>query len=165
MHSTISVLDSLQNRVLKVSNPMIPVDPILDQWVEEGREVTEFQFRDLVRLLWQFRRLTHSRQVMEWTRRNYDLCPGFSSDLILKGYALQGADRYFRCIPDVKFGFNTYAKLLRSYVEHERVEEAEAVMKEIKEFHARDITECYDLMLKLYVQMGKYEKLHRLVRN
>ncbi|XP_014491744.1 uncharacterized protein LOC106754256 [Vigna radiata var. radiata] len=62
MHSTTSVLDSLQNRVLKVSDPMIPVGPILDQWVKEGREVTEFQFRDLVRRLHQFCRCTHSRQ-------------------------------------------------------------------------------------------------------
>ncbi|XP_014491705.1 pentatricopeptide repeat-containing protein At2g20710, mitochondrial [Vigna radiata var. radiata] len=169
MHSTTSVLESLQNRVLKVWDPMSPVVPVLDQWVEEGREVTEFQFRDLVRCLSQFRRFTQALQVMEWmcNERNHDLSPGgiaIQIGLISKVHGLEQADRYFRSIPDAKIGFKTYAALLRCYVEHKSLEKAEAVMKKIKEFHDLNITECYNLMLKLYGQMGKYEKLDRLVR-
>jgi len=106
---------------------------------------------------------------MEWmcNERNYDLSPGgiaIQIDLISKVHGLEQADRYFRSIPDAKIGFKIYAALLRCYVEHKSLEEAEAVMKKIKKFPPLDITECYNLMLKLYGQMGKYEKLDRLVR-
>ncbi|ESW21850.1 hypothetical protein PHAVU_005G104300 [Phaseolus vulgaris] len=168
MYTTESVLASLENRVMKVGDPVSPVSSILNQWVEEGREVTYFQLHGLVHRLSQSRRFSHALEVMEWmsNERNYDLSPGGIAkqiNLISKVQGLEQAERYFRSIPDAKIGFKIYAALLRCYVKHKSLEEAEVVMKKIKKFHPLDITECYNLMLKLYAQMGKYDKLDRLM--
>ena len=64
MYSTESVVASLENRVFKVGDPVIPVSPILKQWVEEGREVTKLQLENLVYRLTQSRRFTHALQVI-----------------------------------------------------------------------------------------------------
>ncbi|TKY48858.1 Pentatricopeptide repeat-containing protein mitochondrial [Spatholobus suberectus] len=162
-------VESLENRVLKIGDPVSPVGPILNQWVEEGRELNQPQLQDLIFRLSQSRRFTHALQVSEWmsNERNYDLSPGCIAkqiNLISKVHGLEQAERYFRGIPDAKIGFKIYAALLRCYVEHKCLEEAESVMKKIKEFHPVHITSCCNMMLKLYAQMGKYEKLDRLMQ-
>ncbi|KAK7401962.1 hypothetical protein VNO78_13868 [Psophocarpus tetragonolobus] len=158
------VVESIENRVVKVGDP-VSVVPILKQWVEEGREVDQ----DLAHRLSQSRRYTHALQVLEWmsNERNYDLYPGGIAkqiNLISKVHGLEQAEKYFRSIPDAKIEFKIYAALLRCYMEHKSLEEAEAVMKKIKEFHPVNITPCCNMMLKLYAHMGKYEKMDRLMQ-
>ncbi|XP_014620539.1 pentatricopeptide repeat-containing protein At2g20710, mitochondrial isoform X2 [Glycine max] len=169
MYSTESVVASLENRVFKVGDPVIPVSPILKQWVEEGREVTKLQLENLVYRLTQSRRFTHALQVLEWmsNERNYELSPGNIAkqiNLISKVRGLEQAEKYFRGIPDAKIEFKIYAALLRCYAEHKSVEEAEAVLKKIKELHPVNITACCNMMLELYAKKGKYEKLDRLMQ-
>jgi len=106
---------------------------------------------------------------MEWisNERNHDLPPGGIAKqitLISKVQGLEQAERYFRGIPDVKIGFKILAALLRCYVEHKSLEEAEAVMKKIEKLNPGHRTECYNMMLKLYAEVGKYDKLDRLMR-
>jgi len=71
MYTTESVLASLEDRVLKVGDPVSPMGPILNQWVEEGREVTYFQLRGLVHRLSQSRRFTHALQVISPSTFSY----------------------------------------------------------------------------------------------
>lgn len=162
-------VETLESRVLKYGNPSSAVRPILNQWVEEGGELTQPQLHNLVFLLSQSLRFSHALEVSEWMskERNYDLSPGGIAkhiNLISKVRGLEQAKRYFRGIPDAKIGFKIYAALLGCYVEHKSLEEAEAVMKKIKELPSDYITTCYNMMLKLYAQMGKYEKLDRLIQ-
>ncbi|RDX65728.1 Pentatricopeptide repeat-containing protein, mitochondrial, partial [Mucuna pruriens] len=168
MYTTESVA-SLEDRVLKIGDPVSPMGPILKQWVEEGREISQPQLQHIVSRLSQSRRFTHALQVSEWmsNERNYDLSPGGIAkqiNLISKVRGLEQAERFFRGIPDAKIGFKIYAALLRCYTEHKSLEEAESVMKKIKEFHPVHIATCCNMMLKLYAQMGKYEKLDRLMQ-
>ncbi|CAJ1947346.1 unnamed protein product, partial [Sphenostylis stenocarpa] len=107
---------------------------------------------------------------MEWmsNERNYNLSPeGIAKqiNLISRVHGLEQAERYFRGLPDAKVKFKIYAALLRCYVQHNKsLEKAETVMKKIKESHFANITMCYNMVLNLYAQMGKYEKLDRLMR-
>lgn len=98
---------------------------------------------------------------------NYDLSPGDIAkrlNLICKVHGVEQAERFFRGIPDAKIGFKIYSALLSCYAEHESLEEAEAIMKKIKKLHPMHLTVCYNMMLKLYAQVGKYEKLDRLMQ-
>lgn len=98
--------------------------------------------------------------------RNYDLSPGDIAkrlNLISKIHGLEQAERFFRGVPDAKMGFYVYAALLSCYAEHKSLEKAEAIMKKIKECRLVDITACYNMMLKLYARVGKYEKLDSLL--
>ncbi|CAJ1881573.1 unnamed protein product [Sphenostylis stenocarpa] len=95
---------------------------------------------------------------MEWmsNERNYNLSPeGIAKqiNLISRVHGLEQAERYFRGLPDAKVEFKIYAALLTCYVQHNKsLEKAETIMKKIKESHPANIN------------MGKYEKLDRLMR-
>ncbi|KAJ1434554.1 Tetratricopeptide-like helical domain superfamily [Sesbania bispinosa] len=100
-------------------------------------------------------------------KRNYDLTPGDIAkrlNLISRVHGLEQAERFFRGIPDAKIEFKIYAALLSCYADHKSLEEAEAIMKKIKDLRPRHITTCYNIMLKLYARMGKYEKLDRMMQ-
>lgn len=161
----------LKNRILMTGDPKISMVPILNQWVEEehGRDFTQSQLQSLIRRLSRHRRFTHALQVSEWmsNERNYDLSPGDIArrlNLISKIHGLEQAERFFSGVPDAKMGFKVYAAVLSCYAEHKSLEKAEAIMKKIKECRPVHITVCYNMMLKLYAQVGKYEKLDSLLQ-
>ncbi|KAK7290904.1 hypothetical protein RIF29_05677 [Crotalaria pallida] len=160
----------LENRILKSGDPRTSMIPILNQWVEEeSRYITHSELQNLIMRLSQFRRFTHALQVSEWmsNESRYDLLPGDIAkrlNLISKVHGLEQAKRFFSGIPDAKIGFKVYAALLSCFAEHKSLEEAEAIMKKIKECKPVHITACYNMMLKLYAQVGKYEKLDTLMQ-
>ncbi|XP_057455494.1 pentatricopeptide repeat-containing protein At2g20710, mitochondrial-like [Lotus japonicus] len=160
---------ALETRVLKSGDPRTPMAPILNQWVEGGGDITQIQLQRLITRLAYFRRFTHALQVSEWmsNERNYDLSSGLIAKrihLISKVHGLKKAEDFFQGIPDDKRGFKIYASLLSCYAEHKSLEEAEAIMKKIKELRPMHLTVCYNILLKLYAQKGKYEKLDRLMQ-
>ncbi|XP_027342724.1 pentatricopeptide repeat-containing protein At2g20710, mitochondrial-like isoform X2 [Abrus precatorius] len=105
----------------------------------------------------------------EWmsNERNYEMTPGDIAkriSLISKVRGLEQAESFVKGVPVAKIGFKVYAALLKCYADHKSLEEAEAVMKIVKELHPMHLVGCYNLMLKLYAQMGKYDKLDRLMQ-
>ncbi|XP_061357668.1 pentatricopeptide repeat-containing protein At2g20710, mitochondrial-like [Gastrolobium bilobum] len=172
LYSTEAVVSSppaLEKRILESGNPKISMVPILNQWVEEGKDVTQPQLQRIITQLSNFRRFTHALQVSEWmsNERNYNLTPGDIAkrlNLISKVHGLEQAESFFRGIPDTEIGFKVYAALLSCYAEHKSLEEAEAIMEKIKKLDLLHLTTCYNMMLKLYAQIGKYEKLDRLMQ-
>lgn len=96
-----------------------------------------------------------------------DLSPGDIAkrlNLISKVHGLEQAEIFFKGIPETKLGFKIYASLLGCYAEHKSLEEAEVIMKKIKKLNPVHMTVCYNMMLKLYAQTGKYEKMDRLMQ-
>ncbi|XP_019429637.1 PREDICTED: pentatricopeptide repeat-containing protein At2g20710, mitochondrial-like isoform X1 [Lupinus angustifolius] len=169
--SSFSFPSVLENRILMSGDPRTSMVPILNKWVEEekGRDITQSELQHLIRRLSHFRRFNHALQVSEWmtNERRYDLSPGDIAkqlNLISKVHGLEQAKKFFRGIPDAKIGFKVYSALLSCYAEHKSLDEAEAIMKKAKEYHPVHVTVCYNMMLKLYAQVGKYEKLDRLMQ-
>ncbi|KHN36632.1 Pentatricopeptide repeat-containing protein, mitochondrial [Glycine soja] len=167
MYSTESVVASLENGVFKNGDPLSSVSPILNQWVEEGREVTKLQLEDLAYRLTQSRRFTHALQVLEWmsNERNYELSPGSIAkqiNLISKVHGLEQAERYFRGIPDDKIEFKIYAALLRCYAEHNLWRKRRLLMQEMKE---KDICNAstYTIRLNAYVVVTDIKGMEKLL--
>ncbi|KAK7324718.1 hypothetical protein VNO77_28514 [Canavalia gladiata] len=168
MYSTEAVA-SVENRVLGTRNPRTSIAPILKQWIEEGADVTQPQLQSLVTRLCLSRRFTHALQVLEWMsdEMNYDLSPvdiAKRIELISRVHGLEQTETFLRSIPDAKIGFKIYAALLRCYTQHKSLDKAEAVMDQIRRLGSVHLTVFYNMMLKLYVQMGKYEKLDTLMQ-
>ncbi|WJX69256.1 hypothetical protein P8452_53528 [Trifolium repens] len=158
---------ALENRIFKNGDPRTSITPILNQWVEQGREVTQPVLHRIITRLANYRRFSHALQVSEWMSNNSknDLSPGDIAkrlNLISKVHGLEQAEKFFKGIPEPKIGFKIYAALLNCYAEHKSLEEAEDTMEKIKKLRPVHVTVCYNMMLKLYAQKGKHEKLDRL---
>jgi hypothetical protein len=54
---------ALENRILKNGDPKTSITPILNQWVEQGREVTQPVLHRIVTRLANYRRFSHALQV------------------------------------------------------------------------------------------------------
>ncbi|MED6154969.1 hypothetical protein PIB30_001111 [Stylosanthes scabra] len=97
----------------------------------------------------------------------YNLTPGDIAkhlNLISRVHGLERTESFLRGIPAELIGFKINAALLKCYADHKSLEKAEAIMKKIKEIHPVGSPVCYNMMLKLYAQLGKYDKLDNLMR-
>ncbi|XP_057455675.1 pentatricopeptide repeat-containing protein At2g20710, mitochondrial-like [Lotus japonicus] len=164
--------DSLFLRISRSGDPKTPMTPLLNQWVEQGRLVTQAELRFFIKQLRSYRRFSHALQISEWmsNERNLHLYSGdiaIRLDLISKVRSLEEAEKYFNSIPDTSRDFKVYGALLNGYAQHNAVEKAEAIMQKMKEDPSMQATGAvlsYNVMMKLYARTGQYEKLHDLMR-
>ncbi|KAL1345866.1 hypothetical protein HN51_019543 [Arachis hypogaea] len=150
-------------------DPTIPLTPVLNQWLQHGGSLTHKQIQHLISTLSYSRRYTHALQISEWMSESskYNLTPGDVAkhlNLISKVRGLEQTESFYRGIPDALIGFKVNAALLKCYAEHKSLEKAEAIMKKIKKVCPVNSPTCYNMMLKLYAQLGKYDKLDSLMR-
>lgn len=101
---------------------------------------------------------------------NHELSPAdiaIQLDLKSKVHRLEEAERYFSSIPETCRDFKVYCALLNCYSQHRSLEKAEGIMQKIRHYgssNAIDLTMSYNVMLKLYARLGKYEELDRLIQ-
>ncbi|KAJ1389746.1 Tetratricopeptide-like helical domain superfamily [Sesbania bispinosa] len=171
-YSSSTPSDSLFLRISRAGDPNFPVTRLLDQWVEEGRDIKHSELQFFVKQLRVYRRFNHALQVSEWmsNERNLHFVSGdiaIRLDLIAKVRGLDQAEKYFSSISDTSRDIKVYGALLNCYAQHNSVEKAEAIMQKIKEYaskHAIDLVVSYNVLLKLYARIGQYEKLDALMQ-
>ncbi|KAK7257443.1 hypothetical protein RIF29_31432 [Crotalaria pallida] len=162
--------DSLFLRISRAGDPNIPVTSVLNQWIQEGRDVVHSDLKFFIKQLRSYRRFSHALQVSEWmsNERNLHLYSGdiaIRLDLIAKVRGLDQAEKYFDSISDASRDFKVYSALLNCYAQHNSVEKAEAIMEKIKEEASKQVTDLvvsYNVMLKLYARVGDQEKFDSL---
>ncbi|KAJ1389744.1 Tetratricopeptide-like helical domain superfamily [Sesbania bispinosa] len=170
--SSLTQSESLFFRISRARDPNVTMTRLLDQWVEEGRDIKHSELQFLVKQLRTYRRFNHALQVSEWmsNQRNLHLFSGdiaIRLDLIAKVRGLDQAEKYFNSIWNTSKNFKVYCALLNCYAQHNSVEKAEAIMHEIKEYAPMQVTDLvlsYNVMLNLYVRISKYDKLDALVQ-
>ncbi|BBG99497.1 Tetratricopeptide repeat-like superfamily protein [Prunus dulcis] len=161
--------ETLYHRISRAGNPRVSIVPVLDQWVEEGRDVNKSELQSFVKMLRKYRRYSHALQISEWMSdaRNYDLSHGdiaIRLDLISKVCGLEQAEMYFNSLPDPLRNFKVYGALLFCSVEHKSLEKAENLFEKMKELGYVKGPLPYNVMLTLYSQLGQHEKLDILVK-
>ncbi|RZB83524.1 Pentatricopeptide repeat-containing protein, mitochondrial [Glycine soja] len=115
MYSTESVVASLENGVFKNGDPLSSVSPILNQWVEEGREVTKLQLEDLAYRLTQSRRFTHALQDLHPV--NITPCCNMMLELYAKKGKYEKLDRLMQEMKEKDIcNASTYTIRLNAYV-------------------------------------------------
>ncbi|KAH7533328.1 pentatricopeptide repeat-containing protein At2g20710, mitochondrial [Ziziphus jujuba] len=162
-------VDSLYDRISRIGNPRVSIVPVLNQWVEQGRDVKQAQLQKIIRQLRKYRRFTHALQISEWIsiERNHGLSSGDTAvhlDLISKVHGLEQAEKYFDSIPDSLRGYQIHGALLNCYAEKQSFDKAEVIFKEMRELGFLKNSLSYNVMLSLYSQMSKHEKLASLVQ-
>ncbi|XP_031283615.1 pentatricopeptide repeat-containing protein At2g20710, mitochondrial-like [Pistacia vera] len=157
-------MNALFHRDLAVRDPTVSIVPMLDQWVQEGRNVDQLQLRDFIKRLRSFKRYVHALQMSMWMtdKRYLVLNAGDMAtrlDLIHKVKGIEQAENYFNNIPIQLRGPEVYASLLNCYVNEKSLERAEATMQKMRDLGLAKYPLVYNTFLKLYYQNEKYEKL------
>ncbi|KAF3444142.1 hypothetical protein FNV43_RR13832 [Rhamnella rubrinervis] len=164
-----TTVDYLYSRISRSGNPRVSIVPVLNQWVEEGRDLKQAKLQKIIRQLRKYHRFRHALQISEWMsdERNHGLSSGDIAvrlDLISKVHGLEQAKKYFDSIPDSLTGYQTYGALLNCYAEKKYFEEAEAIFQKMRELDFVKGPLSYNVMLKLYSQVGKHEKFDILMQ-
>ncbi|KAH6789587.1 hypothetical protein C2S51_004593 [Perilla frutescens var. frutescens] len=108
-------------------------------------------------------------QIAEWmcrSRNRFAITPGLVAvqlDLLLKVHGLEQAEKYFNGLEDSLVDFPVYVALMNCYAEAKYLVKAEATMNCIKKLGCWT-TLPYNIMLRLYSQERKHEKLNALVQ-
>ncbi|KAK0590291.1 hypothetical protein LWI29_025038 [Acer saccharum] len=161
--------DTIYRRISKAGYPTNSMAAILDQWLEQGRDLKQSDLQGLVKMLRRYNRYGHALQVSEWMsdQRNHQVSPrdiAIRLDLISRVHGLEQMEKYFNGIPDDLRGLQVYGALLNCYAYHKYLEKAEALMLKMREFGFLKTTLSYNVMLKLYFQLSKIEKLEMLLQ-
>ncbi|CAK7349799.1 unnamed protein product [Dovyalis caffra] len=166
---TTTISHSLNHRITMVKDPMVPIIPVIEKWVQEGNVVENRELKHFIRKLRKNHRFSHALQISLWMsdKSGHNLSPGDVAvrlDLISKVHGLEQALTYFNSIPESLRGLEVYGALLNCYAHYKRLEEAEATMQKMRGMGFVRNALSYNVMLNLYYQMGKYEKLEVLMQ-
>ncbi|KAE9457639.1 hypothetical protein C3L33_10459, partial [Rhododendron williamsianum] len=143
--------DSLFNRISVAGDPRVSMLPILDQWVERGRNVDLYEIKALIKHLREYKRFNHALQV---STTNLLLLRVYSSvGFGLKVHGLEQAEKYFSNIPGPLKTFKVYGALLNCYASNKSLDKAESIMQKMREFGVKGIS-CYPSTL--YVRLNAY---------
>ncbi|XP_065874071.1 pentatricopeptide repeat-containing protein At2g20710, mitochondrial-like [Euphorbia lathyris] len=169
--SSLAPVDSLplMRRISRAVNPSVSVVPILQQWVDEGKNVNLFDLQNTMRLLRKNRRYKHALQISDWMIENnrYELSAGGAAirlDLISRVHGLEEAEKHFNSISASLSDHRIYDSLLSCYVNAKQVEKAEAMMQKMKDMGFIRHQYAYNEMLNLYSQLGEHDKFEALVK-
>uniref|UniRef100_A0A5B7CCI5 Pentatricopeptide repeat-containing protein n=1 Tax=Davidia involucrata TaxID=16924 RepID=A0A5B7CCI5_DAVIN len=161
--------DTLYRRISPIGDPRVSIVPVLDQWIEEGRDVNKDGLHSIIKELRSFRRFKHALEVSLWMsdKRHFQLSSrdiAVRLDLISKVHGIAQAEIYFNNNIEQAKLMETYSVLLNCYVEEKSVEKAEDIMQKMRNLGLARTPLCYNVMLNLYHQTRKYEKLDALMR-
>ncbi|CAL5356917.1 unnamed protein product [Camellia sinensis] len=160
--------DSLYRRILPLGQPTVSIVPVLDRWIEEGRNVSKEQLQHIVKELRRYSRFRHALEVSQWMsdKRCFELSFGDIAvrlDLISKVHGTDQAENYYNNIPKKLKITGAYGALLNCYAREKSVEKAEAIMQRMKELGLSRATLTYNIMLNLYRQTENHDKLDALI--
>ncbi|MED6172535.1 hypothetical protein PIB30_050951 [Stylosanthes scabra] len=171
LHYSQAPRDSLFHRIMRPTQPDIPMNTIINQWLQDGGHVQPSGFRYFIRRLTVLGRFNHALQVSEWlsNERKHKLKSediGIHLTLISKVHGLDPAEKYFNSISDSVKDFMVYIALFNCYAQHNSVEKAEAIIQKLKEYYRvkKMYLVTHEVLLKLYARVSDYEKLYSLMR-
>lgn len=142
---------------------------MLDQWLEQGKDVEQSELRSFIKILRKFNRPKHALEISEWmeNQASHSLSHGDAAvklDLISKVYGIEQAEEYFNAIPSDLKHYKVYGSLLNCYAKKKSLEKAEAIMQKMRELDFTKSPLPYNVMLNLYSQLGEQEKLRLLMQ-
>ncbi|KAL6975394.1 hypothetical protein U1Q18_024190 [Sarracenia purpurea var. burkii] len=156
--------NNLYSQISPLGNPNLSMVPVLDQWVQEGSKVREFELRRIIRDLRSRKRYSHALEISEWMSRK-GLCPfspgdrAVQLDLIGRVRGLKSAESYFHALNEQEKIDKTYGALLNCYVREGLVDKSISHMQKMEEMGFASSTLNYNDLMCLYMRTNQLEKI------
>ncbi|XP_059633050.1 pentatricopeptide repeat-containing protein At4g21705, mitochondrial-like [Cornus florida] len=159
-----SAMDSLYSRICSIGNPNLSVVPVLDQWLQEGKNFRDFEHRQVIRNLRYRKRYFHALEISEWMSGKglLPLSPGDCAvqlDLIGTVRGLKAAEIFFHNLSDQEKIDKTYGALLNCYVREGLIDKSLSLMQKMKEMGFASSALSYNDIMCLYAHTGQIEKI------
>lgn len=159
----------MRSRIFRVRLPKRSVSNVLQRWVNEGRDITVYELRNISRDLSRSHRYKHALEVSEWmvSHEEFQLSDSDYAvriDLMTKVFGIDAAERYFERLPPSAKTSETYTALLHSYAGLKLTEKAEEFYKKmIEEANLSLSAITYNELMTLYMSVGHLEKVPRII--
>ncbi|OMP04650.1 hypothetical protein COLO4_09410 [Corchorus olitorius] len=153
----------LYSRITAITDPRCSVTPVLQKWIEEGSNVSEYLLRRIIRSLRSRRRYSHALEVSKWMSSNgYKFSSSDSAvqlNLIGRVHGLISAKSFFSSLKEEDKCVQTYGALLSCYVQEGLVDESLSHVKKMKEMGFLTSPLTYNDIMCLYTKTGQLEKV------
>ncbi|XP_075501803.1 pentatricopeptide repeat-containing protein At5g09450, mitochondrial-like [Primulina tabacum] len=161
--------DDLRSRIFRVRLPKRSATNVLQKWVNDGRDITVSELRNISRDLSRSQRYKHALEVSEWMVRHEEFHLSDSDyavhiNLMTKVFGIDAAERYFERLPPSAKTSETYTALLHSYAGLKLTEKAEEFYKKMTEEANLSLSAItYNEVMTLYMSVGHLEKVPRII--
>ncbi|KAK1402358.1 Pentatricopeptide repeat-containing protein [Heracleum sosnowskyi] len=163
-------VDDLKSRIFRVRLPKRSVTNVLQNWVNEGHQISISDLRKITKELRQSQRFKHALELSEWMiahdeREMVDSDYAVRIDLMTKVFGVDAAERYFESLPPSAKTSETYTSLLHCYAVLKLTEKAEQLYRRIKESNLSLTALTYNELMTLYMSVGQVEKVSTVVED
>ncbi|XP_047325850.1 pentatricopeptide repeat-containing protein At2g20710, mitochondrial-like [Impatiens glandulifera] len=156
--------ESLYRRISPIGDSSASITPVLEQWVQEGRDVDEHALRRIIKELTRYGRYKHALELSHWMsdRRYFPLSHvdiGGRLKLIYRVSGLEQAETYFNNIPIQLRGWVVLMDMLYCYSEAKQITKAELLMPLLHQNNKFHKPSPYNIIMDLYSKMASWDKL------
>ncbi|KAI3837279.1 hypothetical protein MKX03_013002 [Papaver bracteatum] len=125
--------DNLKTRLFKLRFPKRSATTAIQNWINEGNQVTLTELRQLAKDLNKSHRFKHALEIV--TRKKFELSDtdyATQINLMTKVFGVDSAERYFEGRPQASKTGETYTALLHSYASVKLTDRAESFFERIQ---------------------------------
>ncbi|PSS10106.1 Pentatricopeptide repeat-containing protein [Actinidia chinensis var. chinensis] len=160
---------TIYRRISFMEDPEMGAASVLNRCEKEGKRVTKWEIRRIIKELRKFKRYQFALEVYEWMNNRAERFKILTSDsavqldLISKVHGISKAEDYFMMLPDSLKDKRTYGSLLNAYVQANLREKAESLLEKMKGKGYISHPLPFNVMMTLYMNLKEYDKVDMLV--
>ncbi|XP_031503324.1 pentatricopeptide repeat-containing protein At1g02150 [Nymphaea colorata] len=161
---------SLYRRIATMRDPNFGSSSVLNWWRKEGRKVSSWELRRIIKELRKFRRFKLALEVYDWIFEHYKDFKVSSSDiaiqldLISKVYGISDAEEFFMSLAENSKNEKTYGALLNAYVNAKAKDKAEVLIKEMRSEGYLSHALPFNDIMTLYMKTNEFEKVDSMIQ-
>lgn len=150
-------------------NPELGSATVLNQWENEGKNLTKWELCRVVKELRKYKRHQRALEVYDWMNNRPERFRVSASDaaiqldLIAKVHGVSSAEEFFRRLTDKLKDRRTYGSLLNVYVHSRSKEKAESLLDTMRSKGYAIHSLPFNVMMTLYMNLKEYDKVDTLV--
>lgn len=152
-----------------MEKPELGAASVLNQWENEGRNLTKWELCRVVKELRKFKRYNLALEVYEWMNNREERFRLSTSDiaiqidLIAKVRGISTAEDYFSGLPNTSKDKRVYGAVLNAYVRARLRGKAESLMDDMRHKGYVQHPLPFNVMMTLYMSLKKYDKVDSMV--
>ncbi|KAK7350468.1 hypothetical protein VNO77_09145 [Canavalia gladiata] len=161
--------NDVYRKISLMPNPEVGSATVLNQWENEGRNLTKWELSRVVKELRKYRRFDRALEVYDWMNNRPERFTVSESDaaiqldLIAKVHGVSSAEAFFLSLDDKLKEKRTYGALLNVYVHSRLKEKAESLLDTMRSKGYVMHSLPFNVMMTLYMNLKEYDKVDMLV--
>ncbi|KAF7845027.1 pentatricopeptide repeat-containing protein [Senna tora] len=161
--------NDIYRRISLMKNPELGSASVLNQWENEGKNLTKWELCRVVKELRKYKRHDRALEVYDWMNNRGERFRLSASDaaiqldLVAKVRGVSSAEEYFLRLADKLKDRRTYGALLNAYVRGKKKEKAESLLDLMRTKGYATHSLPFNVMMTLYMNLKEYDKVDLIV--